>query len=340
MNNKNISPDLIKALMRWEPDYFSWNNDQQEMFHLNKLEEISKKINNSLLKSIFDVSVTLSKTDSAIDELSIDQMFYLNRALLPIQGIGCDAFYLNESFKENTTLKDFKTLYDYDYDDFNFQEKWRKKDNDDYKGSKYRGTLNFTWARLMLDENFTYAMLSIKSNYITSELDSHGNEHIEHLIPHEYKLGPNHGKKQGDGYLYDMKTFANGKEQQLKELKKRYWKHLIQLNSQMAIEFNTESKNEVFMIDESTPNDPSLHFVFSDADVLKKIQFSTFVNDCRQYEQKDHDSFQALIENKKSELKNYLDLQLKDIMKNHDPSIIKISKKRKVVVHKDSGLMF
>lgn len=340
MKNTNMSPELIKSLMRWQPNYFSWSKDKQEMFHLKKTDEISKKINNSLLKSIFAVSVPLSETDEAIDDLSIDQMYHLNRTLLPIQGIGRDSFFLNESFKENTTLKDFKTLYDYDYDDHLFQEKWRKKDIENYKGSIYRGTLNFTWARLMLDGNFTYAMLTMGSNYIASELDNYGSEYIEQLIPYEYRPGPKHGKKEGEGYLYDMKTFAHGKEQQLDELNKRYWKHIITLKSKISKEFNNESKNEIFFIDNSSPNDPSIHFVFSDMTVLQKINFDTFVNDCRQFEQKNHDTLNASIKNKKSELKNYLDKQLKDIMENHDPSIIQLSKKKKVIIHKDSGLLF
>ena len=127
-----MSPELIKALMRWQPEYFSWGNEKQEMFHLKKPEDISQKIYNSLLKSIFNVSVPITETNAAIDDLSIDQMYHLNRVLLPIQGIGSDTFFLNESFKENTTLKDFKTLYDYDYDDFLFQEKWRKKDIEEF----------------------------------------------------------------------------------------------------------------------------------------------------------------------------------------------------------------
>ncbi len=49
-----------------------------------------------------------------------------NRAMLPLRGIGEDYFFLNKNFAEGKSTLSFPTLYDYDFADFQFQEKCRK----------------------------------------------------------------------------------------------------------------------------------------------------------------------------------------------------------------------
>ena len=75
-------------------------------------------------------------------------------------------FYLNEYLGGDKTLLSFPTLYDYDFDDYQFQEESRAKESKGYKRKPYRGSLYFTWARLMVDGAFNYGVLSMVAGYI------------------------------------------------------------------------------------------------------------------------------------------------------------------------------
>ena len=70
-------------------------------------------------------------------------------------------------------------------------------------------------------------------------LDEAGFERIDELIPCQYVNGPNHGKREGDGYVYDKRLDAGGLEGQLQALR-----------------------------DRSRDNEPQMDFVFSDATAL------------------------------------------------------------------------
>ncbi|MEA3468159.1 MAG: hypothetical protein U9R57_08055 [Thermodesulfobacteriota bacterium] len=61
-----------------------------------------------------------------------------------MQGIGENYFFLNESFSRGKSTLSFPTLHDYDFADFQFQEKWRKKELADYHGKPYYGSLYST----------------------------------------------------------------------------------------------------------------------------------------------------------------------------------------------------
>jgi len=50
-------PELKKAIMRFVPDYFSWDKKRQEQYRVNTPEEDAFKIMQFLLRELFDISV-------------------------------------------------------------------------------------------------------------------------------------------------------------------------------------------------------------------------------------------------------------------------------------------
>jgi len=177
-------PELKQAIIKHIPDYFTWDQDRQEQYRINMPGEDSFKIKQFLLKALLDITVANEEQlDEAIENLSDAQSTMLNAARLPLEGIGDNYFFLNEYFQESKTILSFETLYDYDFDDHQFQQEANKKNIEGYQKESYRGALYLTWARLMIKEQFYYATLTMAAGYIYSELDQYGHEYIEELIP-------------------------------------------------------------------------------------------------------------------------------------------------------------
>ena len=334
-----MSPELRRAIIKCVPDYFSWDEKHQERYRLDTPEEDFFKIRQFLLRELFDISVSnddeMKEAWRAMNEIQCSK---LNARLLPLQGIGEDYFYLNESFCRQKNLLSFETLYDYDLDDYKFQEDSREKEQEGYERRPYRGSLYLTWARLMIDGAFSYGVLSMVAGYLCSELDEYGNDYIEKLIPHDFKHGEDHGKAEDSGYLIDIRVDARGLELQLDELKHRFWKHISMVHERLMDEFDKKSKQRVFVLNHSKMGDPNHHFLFTDKEILKRIHFRSFMRSCRAAEQSDHSSLFRNLGEERDLLTEYLDSQYKDIMDNFDPRIVRLRKRYKVIAHKDSGL--
>jgi len=332
-------PELKRALIKYVPDYFAWDTAAQEQYRVNTPEEDAFKIRQYLLKILFGISVADNdELDTAWDELSIEQYTVINPILLPLQGIGEDYFYLNECLADDKTLLSFPTLYDYDFDNYQFQEESRVKESKDYRKKPYRGSLYFTWARLLVDGAFSYGVLSMVAGYIYSQVDEFGNDYIGELIPYSFKKGKDHGKKDGAGYLWNMKRDARGLESQLDALLRRFWQHLQKVYERLLDEYHKKSEQRVFIIDSSKYGDREHQFLFTDTTVLQRIRLQTFMRNCCAVEQKNQLLLTQKIEGEKNLMKVYLDSQYKDIMVNFDPKMLKFQKKRKIFIHKDSGL--
>ena len=94
----------------------------------------------------------------------------------------------------------------------------------------------------------------------------------------------------------------------------------------------------VFIVNQSEKDDPHYLFLFTDKEVLKSIYFKSFMSCCHKFEQKDHSDLLKKLEKEKQDVIEYLDFHYKDIMDNFDPKIVRLGKKYKVMIHKDSGL--
>ncbi|HED12545.1 MAG TPA: hypothetical protein ENI62_02645 [Gammaproteobacteria bacterium] len=332
-------PELRRAIIKFVPDYFSWNEKTQEKYRVRMPQEVTFNIRQFLMAELFGIAVkNEEKMDETENHFTEAQWSTINGAMLPLQGIGENYFFLNESFARDQSILSFPTLYDYDFADYQFQEEWRKKDVANYQGKPYHGSLYSTWARLQIDGSFSYAILSMQAAYIYSEVDEFGHDYIEELIPYEFKPGKDHGKKEGNGYVFDMTEDANGLEPQLKELKQRFWKHLQEIYEQFQIEFSKASRRQVFIIDTSRKDEPEHQFIFSDKEILSCISFKTFLVDCRKYKQRDFSILVDRIEKEKKLMQQFLNDQYADITADFNGKVIKLTKKRRIIIHKDSGL--
>lgn len=282
-NNISHSPELRQAVMRVRPDYYALSEEEQELYRAGISSKDSRRIRQSLLKSLLNIDVSsLEEMDAIFEDFSFEHHTLINKTILPITGIGEDSFFLNEGLKKRKTLLDYKTLYDYDYDDFQYQEKWRRKECKGHVTPPYTGSLYFTWARLMVDGAFYYANLSNLAPYVTSQLEDPAYDKIKALIPHKSVRGKEHGADhEGKGFIFDMRKDAGGMEGQLDELQHRYWQYTVDRGRELGEIYHQKGAGQVFIFETNVQGDPQLDFVFSDIKALKSVRFKSFVRDCR-----------------------------------------------------------
>ena len=131
---------------------------------------------------------------------------------------------------------------------------------------------------------------------------------------------------------------SGGLEEELKELKRRFWSHLQETLELHQIDFSRTSRQQVFIINTSREDEPEHQFVFSDKEILSRIGFKTFLADCRKAEQVDHSILMGRIEEEKKLTQQFLDEQYADIQANFNGKVVKLTKKNRIIIHKDSGL--
>jgi hypothetical protein len=168
---------LRRAIIRVKPEYFAWPVAEQERYRVCLPEQDAFRIEQTMLRSLFGLKVeTPAQLSAALDAFTAEQYLQFNSTLLLVHGIGEDFFFLNESFADDTSLLDFATLYDYDYDDHVYQERVRQDEDAAYTAKPYRGNLYHRWARLLIDGDFYYATLSSAASYLYSRIDDVGFE--------------------------------------------------------------------------------------------------------------------------------------------------------------------
>lgn len=323
---------LRRAIIRVWPDYFSWPEAKQEQFRLQLNSEDDFRIKQAVVQSLFGGEVqSKEELDTLLDSFDDAQYLLLNSTMLPLQGIGADHFFLNESFPDEKTLLDFETLGDYARDDHQFQEQARKQDNPDHQIRPYRGDLHHCWARLNIDGAFYYAVLCSQAGYITSIVDDFGVDRIQSLIPHKYVDGAHHGKREGNGFLYDKRIDAKGLEGQLDELQHRYYEYLHKRNETLLDLFDKTAQNCVYMQDRSREEEPRMDFVFSDKAALDSIRFRHFMSDCRLVVG-DNGELETRLDQERRSALAFLDDAHRDIIENFDPTVVAMRKKRKIIL--------
>ena len=115
-----MKPELRQAIIKANPDYFSWDKDHQEKYGQAIPKKEYQIIRNHLYQTLFDI--TVRKNDKDVDEqCTPEQTFLFNQVILPLMGVGENCFYLNESIGDQGIL-DFETWYNYDFHDHGYQE--------------------------------------------------------------------------------------------------------------------------------------------------------------------------------------------------------------------------
>jgi hypothetical protein len=293
------------------------------------------RIRQTILKESFGIAVnTTEELDSVLDTFDDSQHLLLNSTLLPLQGIGEDNFFLNEYLSTDVTLLDFNTVGDYARDDHRFQEQARKQEDPEYKARPYRGDIYRCWARLTIDDTFHYGDISSLAGYLTDILDELGFNRIDELIPCQYINGPDHGKREDTGYVYDKRLDADGLEGQLQALRDRYYAYMRERYEALLDRFDTSPTTCVYMRDRTRDNEPQMDFVFSDATAVDAVRFRHFISDCRRIAG-DPAEVDNLIEQEKHLALDFLVNTYKDIMDNFDPTVVKLRRKRKIILAND-----
>jgi len=243
--------------MRVQPDYFTLPEAERENYRLQLNTADDFRIRQAILKALFGIAVnTAEELDAMLDTIDDSQHLTLNSTLLPLQGIGENNFFMNEYLPGDVTLLDFNTVGDYARDDHRFQEQARTQEDPDYKICAYRGDIQRCWARLMIDGAFHYADISSLAGYLTDVLDETGFDRIDELIPCQYVEGPDHGKRDDHGLVYDKQLDANGLEGQLQELRDRYYTYIRERYEALLDRFNSSPATNVYMRDRSRDNEP------------------------------------------------------------------------------------
>ncbi len=316
--------------MRVKPEYFSWSKEEQEQYGVNLPDRERFLIEQALYKALFDLAApTEAALEMVSEKFSHEEYLQFNSTILPLYGIGENDFYLNEWMSK--TLLDFETLHDYCYDDHLFQEEAKEKDFDDYKPRPYRGGIYGTWARLNIDGVFYYSNLWSVADYLMSVIDDICSAKINELIPYDFVPGKNHGKREGKGSVYNMEHDAGGLEGQLEELQGCSYEYIGKRHADLADDFDQKASKTSYIIEESTEDEPHINFVFSDKTALKSIRFKSFMRDCKNIAGNNAELARRVEEEKKAAVE-YLEQQYHEIMKNFDPKVVKLRKKRKVIL--------
>jgi len=196
MDAQRIKNIAYKALKAADPHYYSWSAQRQEAIRATMDRFASRRVDVVLLKEILDVHCTAENVRELWSDVPLSEINNLNWAKLLTVGIDEAMTFLNESLAENISLLDFKTLFDYDYDDYLFQEEANTKELKRYTPRDYYALRFSRWARMIINDQLYYATLYSSAIYLTESLDDHGNDIIQTLIPHEYIDGKNHGKRE------------------------------------------------------------------------------------------------------------------------------------------------
>jgi hypothetical protein len=319
-----------RALMAADPLYFSWPVEQQERFRITMDDDASNRVQRILLEGLLDIQCSLDQVDDIWSDLPIAQLNPLNWARLLTTGVGENFFYLNESMADGKSLLDFSTLYDYNYDDYLFQESVKRRDFPNYEGLKYYAWQHPCWARLLINDNFYYATLTSLARHFVDEIELAGNDLIDQLIPHKYVDGADNGKAEKGGFLWDMKLDANGQEGQLDELRSRWytyqqqrWIELCEAFSQLPPAVYTQSKE--------WDGDPHCSFIFNNGEALKQIRWRHFLSDCQPL-MREYSTVNEQLQQEIARATAWLTENHQDVMKNFDPTVVKLKKKRKIIM--------
>lgn len=330
MDPTTIKSAARKALIAADADYHSWEPERQERFRAAMNESAQDRADAVLLTDLLGIPCNAQNASEIWRDLPLAKLDNLNWAKLLTTGIGEDMIFLNESMAENTTLLDFETLYDYDFDDHLYQEQANKKEFKDYQGRDYYALRFQRWARLIIDEQFHYINLYSLAGYLTDQLEEQGGAVIQSLIPHRYFEGKQHGKPEKSGFLWDVRINAAGLEKQLDELQHRWHQYLQQRWLELSRTF-TQVAPAVVTEHIKKNGEQHRNFIFNNEAALKRIRWKHFLVDCRPMTVE----FAEVTNMKQQELakaESWLREAHADIMRNFDPKVVKLKRKRKVVI--------
>ena len=330
-HKSDIEAAARRALIATDHAYYSWPHEQQEIFCATMDDDARYHIRRSLLASLRGIEChSEQEVNDVWEAVAISDLYSLNWAMLLTSGIGEDHIYLNEPMEDGTSIQDVSTLYEYDYADYLYQEYARFRDFSEYAGSCYYGISHGWWIRLLIDGQLYYATVTSLTTHLMGEIEEAANGHIDNLIPSELIEGENNGKRQGGGFLWDMRTDANGLEGQLDELKHRWWAYQDERRDILGEEL-ASWEPAVYTKEEDWDDDPSRTYIFTNVESLQRVRWRHFLSDCASLLTPLAET-DALLKREVGLTIVFLDEAHADIMENFDPKVIKLRKKKKIIM--------
>lgn len=321
-----------RALMAGSADYFSWTETEQERFRAAPGREARARMEQVLLKQVLGIECAAAQAQDVWNDLSLEQLNRINPADLLTRGIGDDFVYLNESLADNQCLLDFDTLYDYDHDDFLFQEKWRHKDLKNYVSPGYFPLYQSRWIRFLVDEELVYGNLYSVAGYVMSRVEEAGDKRLNQRIPSSYVEGPNHGKEEGDGVVWDYRRDAGGLEPQLEELQRRWWQYQQGAELELQRKLAELPPQAYILHDQSpVPGETMVNLVIRNEAAMRQIRWKTLLADISAC-QGSRDEVDLIIGQETEKALKYIEDQYQAVIDHYVPPDITPGKERKLIM--------
>jgi hypothetical protein len=333
------TPELRRAVMVVKPEFFAWPAQEQLRYRFDLSKADREAIVAALLRAHgHSQPAALARLESR-GRVAPRLQDEINEWLLPLTGIGEDVFVLNEHMAGGRTVLDFETLLAYDVDDHEFQQRARQEADDPYVPEPYTGALHATWARVLLNGRICYLTLSMASWHLYGVMQEAAHEQIQLLVPHRHVRGPEDGKIEGGLVHWDLRVDASGQEALLDELSHRVWAEEDRRRRQLGAEFQNLHSGATFFDDNPWPDDgsdkQSLKIVFTDPEALAAVRFTSFLRDCRRLE-RPLSELRALESLECERMRAFVTAQHEDLVKNFDPKVVPLRRKRKILMHPDA----
>ena len=330
------SSELRRAVIAVAPDFFQWEAERQLRYRVDLREEDRQTIVNALLASIATERGHYGSVSRDEDHLPLDVQNRLNELILPLTGIGRDAFCLNEHFADGVTILDFPTLRTYDERDHAFQEQAEADEDPKYEKRPYLGRLYHSWARVLIDGRISYLSLTMAPGYLYDRTSEAMANELQRLIPHRHVRGPEDGKVEKGGIRWDFRVDAGGQDAMLDELQHRVWKYERSRWRELEGLWAATPRGGCYLLPNPEPgcelDSRDLHVVFTGADALGRIRPVNFMDDCRAIERSAEELAAAADEEAKRSLR-FVAEQYEDLQANFDPKVTKLRNRYKVVMH-------
>lgn len=327
--------------MAARPEFFAWPANDRLAYRISPPDVDREAIVAALLREHGERRpVALAKLESQGRRLPLALQNRINEWLQALVGIGEDMFSLNEHFSEGKSILDFETLLDYDRDDHAFQQEARQRDIPGYRPEPYTGALHGTWARMIVEGRLCYVTLSTASWQIHGAMEDAADAEVQSRLPHRYVSGPEDGKRDESGAIrWDTRVEADGQEALLEELQRRVWDEQSRRRRDLGLQFREQRLGACFLDDEpwerEAPDERNLLVVFSDPAALAAVRFTSFLRDCRRIE-RPLAELRALQAREAERMRAFVAAQHEDLVKNFDPKVVPLRKKRKVMIHPDA----
>lgn len=330
------SPELRRALISIRPDFFGLSPEQQLLLRMNLPVADRQAIVAALLAAHgHDQSLELAEKEST-GRLETSVQHRINEWLQPLIGIGEDAFSFNESFRPDRALLDFRTLLDYDRDDHEYQELARKELDPAYAPRPYAGALNWTWARCMFDGRLCYLTLSMAATHLIHCIENAAFIEVDRLILNRYVPRPDNGQAEKGFIRWSHRVEAGGQEALLGELQQRIWAYLAARQTDLQVEFNSQSRASTYLSDssdpESTVEEQNLTIVFSDPRALVRVRLTSFLRDCRLMECP-LDELACVERREADRVIQFVNEQHQELLRTFDTSVVPLRRRTKVLIH-------